>query len=184
MYIQYQHVPCFECRRCMSTTAIISKLSGHIEVPPCLCVDKHKLIQTPYSIAIMMTSSNGNISALLFLCAVNSPHKGQRRGALMFSLICVWSYNRANNRDACDLRRHRGHYDVIVMILYMNYICAAKTFDKDCDIQICTRNNSPLFIHITASFFNIEAPWSGYNQPTKHNLFHIYNDQITITYYP
>ena len=47
---------------------------------------------------------------------VNSPHKGQWRGALMFSLICVWINGWVNNHRAGDLRRHRGHYDVIVMI--------------------------------------------------------------------
>ena len=45
---------------------------------------------------------------------VNSPHKGQWRGALMFSLICVWINGWVNNREAGDLRRYRGHYDVIV----------------------------------------------------------------------
>ena len=60
-------------------------------------------------------------SALLALCAgnspvpVNSPHKGQWRGALMFYFICVWINDWANNREACDLRHHRGHYDVNVM---------------------------------------------------------------------
>ena len=47
---------------------------------------------------------------------VNSPHKGQWRGALMFSLICVWINGWVNNHEAGDLRRYRGHYDVIVMI--------------------------------------------------------------------
>ena len=46
---------------------------------------------------------------------VNSPHKGQWRGALMFSLIWAWTNSWANNGDAGDLRRHRAHYDVIVM---------------------------------------------------------------------
>ena len=46
---------------------------------------------------------------------VNSPHKGQWRGAFMFSLICVWVNGWVNNREAGDLRRHRAHYDVIVM---------------------------------------------------------------------
>ena len=60
-------------------------------------------------------------SALLALCAgnspvpVNSPHKGQWRGALMISLICVRINDWVNNREAGDLRRHRGHYDVSVM---------------------------------------------------------------------
>ena len=46
---------------------------------------------------------------------VNSPHKGQWRGALIFSLICTWTNGYVNNRDAGELRRHRAHYDVIVM---------------------------------------------------------------------
>ena len=47
--------------------------------------------------------------------AVNSPHKGQWRGVLMFSLICVWINGWVNNREADDLRRYRAHYDFIVM---------------------------------------------------------------------
>ena len=46
---------------------------------------------------------------------VNSPHKGQWRGALMFSLICTWINGWANNRETGDLRRHRSYYDVIVL---------------------------------------------------------------------
>ena len=46
---------------------------------------------------------------------VNSPHKGQWRGALMFSLICVWINDWVNNREAGDLRRYRVQYDVILM---------------------------------------------------------------------
>ena len=46
---------------------------------------------------------------------VNPPQKGQCRGALMFSLICVWINGWVNNREAGDLRRYRAHYDVIVM---------------------------------------------------------------------
>ena len=46
---------------------------------------------------------------------VNSPHKGQWRRALMFSLICVWINVWVNNRQAGDLRRYRAHYDVIIM---------------------------------------------------------------------
>ena len=46
---------------------------------------------------------------------VNSPHKDQCRGALMFTLICARINGWVNNREAGDLRRHRAHYDVIVM---------------------------------------------------------------------
>ena len=47
--------------------------------------------------------------------AVNSPHKGQRRGALMDSLICAWINGWVNNGKAGDLRRHRAHYDRLMM---------------------------------------------------------------------
>ena len=47
---------------------------------------------------------------------VNFPHKGQWRGALMFSLIYAWINDWVNNREAGDLRRQHGHYDVIVML--------------------------------------------------------------------
>ena len=43
---------------------------------------------------------------------VNSPHKGQWRGALMFSLIRVWINGWVNNREAGELRRYLAHYDV------------------------------------------------------------------------
>ena len=46
---------------------------------------------------------------------VNSPHKGQWRGALIFSMICGRINGWVNNRDAGDLRRYRAHYYVIVM---------------------------------------------------------------------
>ena len=84
-------------------------------------------------------------SALLALCAgnspvpVNSPHKGQWRGAMMFSLICTWISDWVNNREAGDLRRHRGHYDVnVMMILTYSYsaIPPSGTFASEILIKI------------------------------------------------
>ena len=64
-----------------------------------------------------MTSSNGNIFRVTGHLCGEFPHKGQWRGALLFSLICVWINGWVNNREAGDLRRYRAHYDVIVMIV-------------------------------------------------------------------
>ena len=69
-------------------------------------------------------------SAFLTLCAgrgihwspVNSPHKDQWRSALMFSLICAWINGWVNNREAGDLRRHRIHYDVSIMVYWLPYV--------------------------------------------------------------
>ena len=47
--------------------------------------------------------------------SVVPPHKGQRRGALKFSLICAWTNGPANSGDAGDWRRRGAHYDVTVL---------------------------------------------------------------------
>ena len=59
---------------------------------------------------------------------VNSPHKGQWRGALMFSLICNRPNDWVNSREAGDLGRHRAHYDVIEMDYQDNCSTRAKMF--------------------------------------------------------
>ena len=65
---------------------------------------------------IMMTSSNGTFPRYwpfvegIRRPQVDSPNKGNWREALVFYLICAYT------RNASDLRRHRAHYDVIVMI--------------------------------------------------------------------
>ena len=93
------------------------------QTKPLICVVKrHAMRWVPISpwcylsvtrVYSMMTSSNGNIFRVTGpLCG---EHKGQWRGALMFSLICVRINDWVNNREAGDLRGFRGHYDVIVM---------------------------------------------------------------------
>ena len=47
---------------------------------------------------------------------VNSPHKCQWRGVLMYSLICAWINGWGTKREAGDLRHHRARYYVIVII--------------------------------------------------------------------
>ena len=57
---------------------------------------------------------------------VNSPRKGQWRGALMFSLICAWINGWVNNREVGNLRHHRAHYDVIV--IHIDYVLCIRCF--------------------------------------------------------
>ena len=90
----------------------------------------------------MMTSSNGDIfhdTAPFcgeFTVTGEFPHKDQSRGALMFSWICGWISGWVNHRDAGDLRRHRTHYYVTVMILpelfALNGVCTLAIQLGDC----------------------------------------------------
>ena len=63
-------------------------------------------------------------SALLALCVGNSPVTGefpaQRPMTRSFDVFFDLRLNKAwvNNRKVGDLRRHRGHYDVIVMCIH------------------------------------------------------------------
>ena len=70
------------------------------------------------SLWVMMTSSNWSIFGVngTFRSPVDYLHKGQWRRALMFSLIRASTNSWANTRDVGDLRRHRAHYGVTVMV--------------------------------------------------------------------
>ena len=51
---------------------------------------------------------------------MDSPHKGQWRGALMFSLICAWTNVWVNSLDAGNVICHRVHNDVIILSVHMD----------------------------------------------------------------
>ena len=76
--------------------------------------------------AIMMTSSNGNIFRVTCpLCGEFTgpgevPAQRPVTRTLVFSLICAWIHDWVNSREAGDLRRHHGHYDVIIMVIQMS----------------------------------------------------------------
>ena len=65
----------------------------------------------------------------------------QWRRAWVFSVICAWINSWVNNREAGYLRRHRAHYDVILM---------------DWDLVVCYYNDNytsgPLFTKNTPSY--------------------------------
>ena len=84
------------------------------------CLDK--LVRAYFRMLSVVIINEGNIFRVkgpfvrwIHRSPVSSPHKGQWRGALIFSLICAWINGWVNNREAGELRRHRVHYDVIVM---------------------------------------------------------------------
>ena len=107
---------------------------------------------------------------------VNYPHKGQWRGALMFTLICARINGWVNNRAAGDLRRYRAHYDVIVMTwinswekngkagdlrrLRAHYDVAVMQYDKT---KLVVVSSSELYVlthwGLTTSYDDISLGW-------------------------
>ena len=71
----------------------------------------------------------------------------------MFSLICAWINGWVNNREACDLRRHRAHYGVTVILISVSMFVeklklSTKPIEKDAhkDCSINSWCNSPLIL--------------------------------------
>ena len=115
-----------------------------------------------------------------FLSPVNSPHKGQWRGALMFSFICAWTNGWANHRDVGDLRRNRAHYDVTVMIEpTWRHVVWITSIDDDVHMQVCYQgyilhffrtDYSPLFpFRNSESFSKYIRAWWKYRDENKQS---------------
>ena len=73
----------------------------------------------------------------------------------MFSLICTWINDLVNNREAGDLRRHRAHYDVTLMI-----------GDQTLNLQN-TRHTSLLGLWVVYCKY-YRTHWPYYNMSTMH----------------
>ena len=87
---------------------------------------------------------------------VNSPHKGQWRGALMFSLICAWIKGSVNNGEVGDLNRHRTHYDVIVMIRNLAH---GKILFRLCCTKMVLMTDIIRFIRMYLPIFSWQLQW-------------------------
>ena len=83
---------------------------------------------------------------------VNSPHKGQWRGALMFSLIFAWINGWVNNCEAGDLRHHRAHYDVTVMrvmLMFRIFLCLLRLGAGRCYLWVSNHKFSKVWDEIS-----------------------------------
>ena len=118
---------CVQCRNILTHLALKSKYY-------CRCDDVIKWKHFP---------RNWPFVRGIHRSPVNSPHKGQWRGALMFCLICVWINGWVNNREAGDLRRYRAHYDVIVLM--SAWLCNAQPKGLPLYININRRSSDTLF---------------------------------------
>ena len=99
---------------------------------------------TPNFASIMMTSSGAIFSALLAFCAGNSPVTGefptQRPVTRSFDICLDLHLNKrlSKNRDAGDLRRHRAHYDVIIMMSVVPWNKEGVAESYPCMINVST----------------------------------------------
>ena len=116
----------------------------------------------------------------IYRSPANSPHKGQWRGALMFSLICAWTNSWTNKGDAGDLRGHRTHDDVTVT--YLNYshsvrhCCPAQMYNTvqgQLPVEIYSYLNRP-------HFYQTRSAWS-VDQGSNKNHSPAYNFTPTVT---
>ena len=83
----------------------------------------------------MITLSNGNIFRVTSpLCGeISGPRwipckKASDAELWCFYLICTRINGSVNNREAGDLRRHRSHYDVIVMPIQNSFLLIEKVW--------------------------------------------------------
>ena len=99
-YLYFSPRPCTAHRSCNMAYAISSYWSFHDDVI------KWKYFPRNWPFVRWIPRS-----------AVNSPHKGQWRGALMFFFICARINGWVNNCEAGDLRRLRPHYNITVIFV-------------------------------------------------------------------
>ena len=79
---------------------------------------------------------------------VDSPHKGQWHGALVFSLTSTWTNGLANTQDTGDSKHHRAHYDVIVMRQLLNFVHVHAE-------QISSKYNNVVIFSHSAHYFDV-----------------------------
>ena len=95
---------------------------------------------------------------------VNSPHKGRWRWALMFSVICAWINGQVNDPKAGDLRRHRAHYDVIVMWCLVAF--SLRQLHRKCSMHL--NLPEPSFKHFTKSYMSLNIWYTENNDIWCH----------------
>ena len=163
---------------CFSTRASVTTvLSAHPCVSSCLWV---KSLWWGYAIWHQRSWSSffqswwrhqmETFSALLALCEGNSPvtgefpHKGQWRGALMFSLICTSTNRWVINRDTGDLRCHWAYCDITVMVTACCQFSAKPLKDpmlEDCNSLVfcnkCGQSMDFTRTFVTKSFQNLHG---------------------------
>ena len=124
-------------------------------------------------------------SALLVFSAGSlvTGHRGQWRGALMFSLILTNGW--VNNREAGDLRRHRAYHDVTVMVLLRPWEASpAITVGKLVHSYMISCNTCSCFsLNLSCVAYYRHSSWwiNIFPHPYSKALLHCYQDSHVFT---
>ena len=100
----------------------------------------------------MMTSSNGNIFCVLAFVrgihrsAVNSPHKGQWRGALMFSLTCPLNEQLSKQYWWFETPSHPHHNVTIMFTGIMNFSILCRSDVTNAWLMYWASIKPPIFL--------------------------------------
>ena len=108
---------------------------------------------------------------------VNSPHKGQWRGVLIFSLICAWINGWVNSRETGDLRHHRAQYDVSVMRTCGLWSTYNKVFLMRLSFYYCMRTKSltGVILSLLLYFWQLHIPYETINvYHMRSNSYELY----------
>ena len=114
----------------------------------------------------MMMSSNGNIFRVTGPLCRNSPHKGQWRGAMMFSFICARTNGWVNNRrwietPSCSL-------------------CSRNLIVTGCWDSILRKSRTSPFHHIWHSSYNVYwCPGDARNKSISSNAINLIHHQYS-----
>ena len=107
----------------------------------------------------MMTSSNGNIFRVTgHLCGEFTGPRwipSKRPVTRSFDVFCVWINGWVKNREAGDLRRNRAHYDVIIMIMTVQW-----HWETNCLWEENQCNLSKIFRTVTLVKWLSKRDWS------------------------
>ena len=110
--MKYARLPYYRAKSCRTTGELIKE---------CRVFNGSSLLY-PYALTLfpINTWRPEHDDVIKWKSPVNSPLKGQWRGALMFSLY-AWMKGWVNNGEAGDLRRYRAHFDVTVMTKWTQF---------------------------------------------------------------
>ena len=107
---------------------------------------------------------------------VNSPHKGQWSGTLLFSFISAWINGWANNREAGDLRRHCAYYDVIVMSLPVrltDQYCACFLLKTICMFYHSLRTSCRVISTVDTGAYSKIVGWGLFSAKSGKNVGYV-----------